>query len=142
MHRVFPKVGCNVLQIVSISERQQSQRRNRHSFPRTEGSEQTHSVGLSQTSGLFELWLHGICNSRSRPTTASGRRYGSSMTQREIWCLQLSETRASEAPVKSWPANLLPTNCSPRRTTSTAVSSSLPASILTTYPAAPALKAA
>jgi len=46
--------------------------------------------------------------------------------------LTVSEVHASDAQVKSWPANLLPTNCPPRRTVSTASSSSLPASILTT----------
>jgi hypothetical protein len=31
-------------------------------------------MGLSKTSGLYELWLHGTCNSRNRVATASGKR--------------------------------------------------------------------
>ena len=46
---------------------------------------QTPSLGVSTVSGLFELWLHGICNSRSRVTTASGKCCDCSVTcSREI----------------------------------------------------------
>jgi hypothetical protein len=38
---------------VPIAEPAQSQWRNCHSFPRPQGSGQTHSVGLSKASGLF-----------------------------------------------------------------------------------------
>jgi len=65
---------CDVLQVVSIAEPAESQRGNRHSFSRPQGSGQTHRVGLSKASGLLGLWFHGICNSRNRITTASGER--------------------------------------------------------------------
>ena len=64
------------LQVVPIRASEQSQRRNRHSFPRTQGSGQAHRVGVSKAFGLFELWIYRICNSRIRVTTASGRRCG------------------------------------------------------------------
>jgi hypothetical protein len=72
--------SLNVLQIVPIREPTQPQRRNRRSFSRTQWSGQTYRVGLSETSGLFGLWLHGVCNSGNRITTASGSRCGCGIT--------------------------------------------------------------
>src|ERR1700751_1002665 len=54
---------------------------------------------------------------------------------------QLCADPKSKAPVKSWPANLPLTNCSPRRTAFTPSSSSLLASLLTIYPWAPVPRA-
>ena len=68
--------------VLPIRKSTYSQRGNRHSFPRTRRTKQTHNLDFSEGSGLFELWLHGIWNSRSRETTASGERCGFSLTCR------------------------------------------------------------
>ena len=63
-------------------------------FPGLEGLRRTHSLGFSKASGLFELWLHGTCNSRSRVTTASGKQSGWSLTCRaEDWPFILGQGR-------------------------------------------------
>jgi len=75
-------VGPNQLslQVMPFNQPEHVQCWGCDSFCWTRRMGKTPWLGLSKASRLFELWLYGICNSRSRVTTASGNGCDGSVT--------------------------------------------------------------